>query len=166
MSGYLMLKTYTQPHHLRLQRSCLEALTKTLPGESQHRENEISTFQQQRAPQGRRPTAPPPVLAPPSLDFRLAHKLYARTPLQKSPLWFTARFCKHASGHWKNKIKYTTQTVKGSDLVCRFWCPISTFADVSVVMAFYRENVFSGVGEEGFECLISFSVPQNGPLEK
>lgn len=84
-----------------------------------------------------------------SLDFRLAHKLYARTPLQKPPL--SGLWQGSANMPWgtKKKKKYTTQTVKGSDLVCRFWCPISTFADVSFVMAFHRENVFSGVGGAG-----------------
>lgn len=64
----------------------------------------------------------------------------------------------------KKKKKYTTQTVEGSDLVCRFWCPISTFADVSFVMAFHRENVFSGVGGIWMPYIIQRTTEQ--PIRK
>lgn len=100
----MQLNSQSESGLRNLKRCCLEALTKGYQV-SRNTVKINSTFRQQRALQGRatgRQTAPPLVLVLLSLDFRLAHKLYARTPLQKSPLVY-GKVLQTCLGAQKNK---------------------------------------------------------------
>lgn len=74
------------------------------------------------------------------LDFHSACKLLRRDASLKSPLWSNSKVLQIRSPLGIKKKLHKKE--KRSDLVCRFWRPISTFTGVSFITLFHWENVF------------------------